>query len=118
VSVAQRRGVGSAGGVALALGSDSPVTPLDPWGTVRAAAQHRTPGQSLSVSAAFAAHTVGGWHAAHVDGGGVLRVGSAATFAVWTGLTGPGLPALEPDDELPACRLTVVRGTTVYDAAG
>jgi hypothetical protein len=108
----------AAGGVALALGSDSPVTPLDPWGTVRAAARHRTPGQSLSVGAAFAAHTSGGWHAAHVDGGGLLRVGAAATFAVWTGLTGPGLPALEPDDELPACRLTVVRGTTVYDAAG
>jgi predicted amidohydrolase YtcJ len=107
----------AAGGVVLALGSDAPVTPLDPWGTVRAAARHRTPGQSLSVSAAFAAHTVGGWHAAHMDGGGILRVGSAATLAVWTGHTGPGLPALEPDDELPACRLTVVRGTTVYDAA-
>jgi predicted amidohydrolase YtcJ len=107
----------AAGGVVLAFGSDAPVTPLDPWGTVRAAAQHHTPGQSLSVSAAFAAHTVGGWHAAQVDGGGVLRVGSAATFAVWIGPTGPGLPVLEPDDELPACRLTVVRGATVYDAA-
>jgi predicted amidohydrolase YtcJ len=30
-------------GVPLAFGSDSPVTPLDPWGTVRAAAFHRTP---------------------------------------------------------------------------
>ncbi|MYS13127.1 amidohydrolase family protein, partial [Streptomyces sp. SID4982] len=28
-------------GVPLAFGSDSPVTPLDPWGTVRAAAFHR-----------------------------------------------------------------------------
>ena len=34
----------AAAGVALALGSDAPVTPLDPWGTVRAAVRHRTPG--------------------------------------------------------------------------
>jgi predicted amidohydrolase YtcJ len=106
----------AAGGIRLALGSDSPVTPLDPWGTVRAAARHRTPGQSLDVAAAFAAHTVGGWHAARVDDGGVLRVGAPATFAVWTGTPGPGLPSLAPDEELPTCRRTVVRGTTVYDA--
>lgn len=30
-------------GVPLAFGSDAPVTPFDPWGTVRAAAFHRTP---------------------------------------------------------------------------
>ena len=30
-------------GVALAFGSDSPVTPLDPWGSVRAAVRHRNP---------------------------------------------------------------------------
>ena len=74
----------AAGGVTLAFGSDSPVTPLDPWGTVRAAAHHRTPGQSLTVAAAFAAHTVGGWRAARVDDGGVLPVGAPATFAVWS----------------------------------
>lgn len=103
-------------GVLLALGSDSPVTPLDPWGTVRAAARHRTPGQSLAVTAAFDAHTRGGWVAARVDDGGVLRVGAPATFAVWSGTGGVGLPALEPDDELPTCLRTVVRGTTVHDA--
>ena len=32
-------------GVALAFGSDSPVTPLDPWGTVRAAMRHHNPAQ-------------------------------------------------------------------------
>jgi predicted amidohydrolase YtcJ len=107
----------AAGGVTLAFGSDSPVTPLDPWGTVRAAAHHRTAGQSLSVAAAFAAHTVGGWHAARVDDGGVLRIGAPATFAVWSGTGGPGLPALEPGVELPTCRRTVVRGTTAYEAS-
>ncbi|MCP9973094.1 amidohydrolase family protein [Streptomyces somaliensis] len=51
-------------GVPLAFGSDSPVTPLDPWGTVRAAAFHRTPEHRVSVRAAFTAHTRGGWRAA------------------------------------------------------
>ncbi|MYR61530.1 amidohydrolase family protein, partial [Streptomyces sp. SID625] len=50
-------------GVPLALGSDSPVTPLGPWGTVRAAAFHRTPEHRISVRAAFTAHTRGGWRA-------------------------------------------------------
>ena len=54
----------AAAGVALALGSDAPVTPLDPWGTVRAAVRHRTPGSGLSARAAFSAHTRGGWRAA------------------------------------------------------
>jgi predicted amidohydrolase YtcJ len=107
----------AAGGVTLAFGSDSPVTPLDPWGSVRAAVRHRTPGQSLSVGTAFAAHTVGGWRAARVDDGGVLRAGAPATYAVWSGTAGPGLPALAAGDALPGCRRTVVRGTTVYDAA-
>ncbi|MYS05237.1 amidohydrolase family protein, partial [Streptomyces sp. SID6041] len=42
-------------GVPLAFGSDSPVTPLDPWGTVRAAAFHRTPEHRISARAAFTA---------------------------------------------------------------
>jgi len=108
----------AAGGVVLAFGSDAPITPLDPWGAVRAATRHQTPGQSLDVDAAFAAHTVGGWRAARVDDGGVLRVGAPATYVIWGGAAGPGLPALDADDALPVCRRTVVRGTTVYDAAG
>ena len=40
-------------GVALAFGSDSPVTPLDPWGSVRAAVWHHSPAQRMSVRAAF-----------------------------------------------------------------
>ncbi|MGZ4637694.1 MAG: amidohydrolase family protein, partial [Actinomycetes bacterium] len=107
-------------GVLLALGSDSPVTPLDPWGTVRAAARHQTPGQALDVATAFEAHTRGGWRAARVDDGGVLRTGAPATFAAWAAVPGEGaaLPALEVDDPLPVARLTVVRGTAVFDAAG
>ena len=50
-------------GVALALGSDAPVTPLDPWGGVHAAVDHRTPGSGLRPFDAFDAATHGGWYA-------------------------------------------------------
>ncbi|MDQ1585478.1 MAG: hypothetical protein QOH80_843 [Actinomycetota bacterium] len=107
----------AAAGVILALGSDSPVTPLDPWGTVRAAVSHRTAGERLDVATAFDAHTVGGWRAAGRDGAGTLAEGAAATFAVWD-VTGPGLPDLDVGQPLPACRQTVVRGRTVAGSSG
>ncbi|MEU0301690.1 amidohydrolase [Streptomyces sp. NPDC006175] len=121
-------------GVPLAFGSDSPVTPLDPWGTVRAAAHHRTPEHRVSVRAGFTAHTRGGWRAVGRDDGGVLVPGAPADYAVWR--TGdllvqapddrvarwstdprsgtPGLPDLTPGAELPVCLRTVVFGQTVY----
>jgi predicted amidohydrolase YtcJ len=102
-------------GVALAFGSDSPVTPLDPWGTVRAAARHHNPVSRISVRAGFAAHTRGGWRAVHRDDHGVLAPGAPATFAVWDGVDGSGLPALEPGEPLPVCRRTVLRGEVIYD---
>ncbi|MDH6119019.1 putative amidohydrolase YtcJ [Kitasatospora sp. GAS204A] len=121
-------------GVPLALGSDAPVTPLDPWGTVRAAAFHQTPEHRISVRAAFAAHTRGGWRAIGRDQEGVLVPGAPASYAVWrTGelvvqapdsrVAGwstdprsgtPGLPDLTPGTELPTCLRTVVRGRTVF----
>ncbi|MEO3746872.1 amidohydrolase family protein [Plantactinospora sp. B5E13] len=123
-------------GVTLAFGSDSPVTPLDPWGSVRAAVAHFSPVQRLTVRAAFAAHTRGGWRAlpAGFEGGaagrgpaeGVLAPGAAATFAVWStpaGVDG-GLPVLVaadpevrgPEDPtpLPVCRRTVLRGSVIF----
>ncbi|MGV9428037.1 amidohydrolase [Streptomyces sp. NPDC003656] len=125
-------------GVPLAFGSDSPVTPLDPWGTVRAAAFHRTPEHRVSVRAAFTAHTRGGWRAIGRDDAGVLVPGAPADYAVWH--TGelvvqapddrvarwstdprsgtPGLPDLGPDRELPVCLRTVVGGRTVYVRPG
>ena len=103
-------------GVALAFGSDSPVTPLDPWGSVRAAMWHFNPAHRMKQSAAFAAHTKGGWRAVHRDAEGVLVPGAPATFAVWhtpSGRVG-SLPSLEPQDDLPRCRRTVLRGETIY----
>ncbi|HEY3632092.1 MAG TPA: amidohydrolase family protein, partial [Jatrophihabitantaceae bacterium] len=103
-------------GSALAFGSDVPVTPLDPWGAIRAAAHHHAPEASISPAAAFAAHTVGGWRAARRDGG-ELVTGAPATFAVWS--AGPvdedtGLPDVSPGAELPTCLRTVVRGETIF----
>jgi predicted amidohydrolase YtcJ len=114
-------------GVALAFGSDSPVTPLDPWGSVRAAVSHFNPAHRMSVRAAFAAHTRGGWRAARLDGDGVLSPGSPATFAVWDTPAGAdrGLPVLVSDDPdlrgphdptpLPICRRTVLRGDVIFE---
>ncbi|WP_369177167.1 amidohydrolase [Streptomyces mutabilis] len=125
-------------GVPLAFGSDSPVTPLDPWGTVRAAAFHRTPEHRISVRAAFTAHTRGGWRAVGRDDAGVLVPGAPADYAVWR--TGelvvqapddrvarwstdprsgtPGLPDLSPGGDLPVCLRTVVGGRTVFVRPG
>ncbi|QGV81683.1 amidohydrolase [Streptomyces ficellus] len=121
-------------GVPLAFGSDSPVTPLDPWGTVRAAAFHRTPEHRISVRAAFTAHTRGGWRATGRDDAGVLVPGAPADYAVWRAdelvvqapddrvarwstdpRSGtPGLPDLTPGADLPVCLRTVVSGRTVF----
>ncbi|GAA4928183.1 amidohydrolase [Streptomyces coeruleoprunus] len=121
-------------GVPLAFGSDSPVTPLDPWGTVRAAAFHRTPEHRISVRAAFTAHTRGGWRAIGRDDAGTLVPGAPADYAVWRAdelvvqapddrvarwstdpRSGtPGLPGLTPGAPLPVCLRTVVSGHTVF----
>ncbi|MGB6182635.1 MAG: amidohydrolase family protein, partial [Rhodococcus sp. (in: high G+C Gram-positive bacteria)] len=50
-------------GVSLAIGSDSPVTPLEPWQGIRAAVSHRTAGSAISPRAAFSAATRGAWRA-------------------------------------------------------
>jgi predicted amidohydrolase YtcJ len=105
-----------AGGVVLALGSDSPVTPLDPWGTVRAAVLHHVPEQRISLTEAFAAHTVGGWRVARRDAEGALARGAPATYVVWDTAPDDGtdLPDLSPEAELPSCLRTVVRGQTIF----
>ena len=121
-------------GVSLALGSDSPVTAIEPWEWVRAAMWHHNPAARLSGRAAFAAATRGGWRAARRDDAGVLEVGAPATYAVWavddlvvqapdsrvanwstdprSGT--PGLPRLEPGVPAPRCLATVLDGRTIH----
>lgn len=109
----------AAAGVVLALGSDAPVTPVDPWAAVRAAVHHRTDGFGLDPAAAFAAHTRGGWLAAGLDGArwGRLVPGAPATYAVWDvpRWGEAGLPALDADGVRPVCVRTVRDGTLIYD---
>ncbi len=144
---AQRLGIDRAGrlnpfallasqGVALAFGSDAPVTGLDPWATIRAAVHHRTPHSAISTRAAFAAATRGGWRAggAGDDLSGSLVPGAPASYAVWdvgdleagapnetvrrwstdprSGV--PALPRLDPNMPLPRCRQTVHRGVVIH----
>ncbi|MEO6501032.1 MAG: amidohydrolase family protein [Jatrophihabitantaceae bacterium] len=128
----------AAAGAPLAFGADSPVTPVDPWGAVRAAVHPSNPAHALSPRAALTAHTRGGWRAARAesDGSGVLTPGAPASYAVFAaGPLGvdaadqrlsqwstdersgvPGLPDLAPGQNLPRCLRTVVRGREIFDS--
>ena len=123
-------------GVALAFGSDAPVTGLDPWATIRAAVHHHAPDSAISARAAFAAATRGGWRAAGTGDGlaGSLVPGAPASYAVWDidefEVSAPNdavrrwstdprsrvpvLPRLGPADPLPHCRQTVHRGAVIH----
>lgn len=124
-------------GIPTAFGSDAPVTPLDPWATVRAAVFHHQPGQRISARAAFRASTRGGWRVAGLDhiGAGELRVGSPAHLAVWRaehlgvqseapGLSSwstdarsgtPLLPDLSDSSATPRCLHTMRDGVPIFD---
>jgi predicted amidohydrolase YtcJ len=127
-------------GVPLAFGSDTPVTGINPWETVRAATAHRTAGSAMSARAAFAAATRGAWRAGGVRDGvaGTLVPGAPASYAVWDVPGGlgalevaapadavqrwstdprsriPALPRLVPGAPLPVCRQTVHRGAAIH----
>ncbi|WP_235900379.1 amidohydrolase [Lolliginicoccus suaedae] len=125
----------AATGVSLAFGSDSPVTPIDPWPMIRAAVHHRTPGSGISPRAAFSAATRGAWRAGGVRDGiaGTLVPGAPASYAVWEAgelvISAPSnavqrwstdprsrvppLPDLEAP--LPVCLRTVRDGVTIYE---
>lgn len=128
----------AAAGIALAIGSDAPVTALDPWSAIRAAVNHRTPGHGLSPRAAFAAATRGAWRAGGIRDGlaGTLVPGAPACYAIWDAgdlvvaaaadtvqrwstdprSRVPGLPSLDPEAKLPTCLRTVHRGVTIHEA--
>ena len=121
-------------GVPLAFGSDSPVTDMNPWATVRSATRHHTPGSAVSARAAFAAATRGAWRAGGDRDGvtGTLVPGAPASYAIWEAdelevsapadevqrwstdrrSRVPALPRL--DGRLPRCRQTVHRGAVIH----
>lgn len=124
-------------GIPLALGSDAPVTPIDPWAAIRASLEHADPDQRISARAAFRAHTRGGWRLARLEhtGAGELRVGAPAHLAVWKAehyaVQGgkqrtnswstdarsgtPLLPALGPNEPAPTCLHTMRDGIVIHD---
>jgi predicted amidohydrolase YtcJ len=102
--------------VTVAIGSDAPVTPLDPWGGVHAAVDHTTRSSGLRPFDAFDAATHGGWVAARTEHPeGPLAVGAPADLALWaTGLTLSGVLAARAR---PDCRQLLVAGELLGDPA-
>jgi predicted amidohydrolase YtcJ len=95
-------------GVLTWLGSDTPVTPYDPWGAIRAWVNHHDPGQRTSVRNALGSHS------------GSLILGQSESYAVWEvpgGLV-DDLPDLSPGHPHPICLRTVVRGNLAYQREG
>jgi predicted amidohydrolase YtcJ len=111
-------------GMSLALGSDTPVTPMAPWEAIRDCVNHHDPAQRLSGESAFLAHTAGGWRAAGIDDRGYLGLGQPASFALWSlgGEAGSGgsgsLPDMSAGAILPTILCTVIDGRTVFDLKG
>jgi predicted amidohydrolase YtcJ len=103
-------------GVALALGSDAPVTPLDPWGGVHAAVDHRTAGSGLRPFDAFDAATHGGRYAVRDEhAAGPLAEGAPADLALWA--TDRTLSAVLAERARPTCRALLVGGEPVGELA-
>ena len=126
-----------AAGVPICFGSDSPVTALRPWSSVRACLQHSNPAEQISARAAFLGHTRAGWRAARYRNpmAGQLVPGAPASFAVWEveelmvqvadgrvqswstdpRARTPLLPALDTGSD-PACLLTVRDGRELFSS--
>lgn len=124
-----------AAGVPICFGSDSPVTPLRPWSSVRACLEHHNDAERISARAAFLGHTRAGWRAARYFNpmAGQLVPGAPASFAVWDveelmvqvadgrvqswstdpRARTPLLPALDTGAD-PVCLQTVKDGTELF----
>ncbi|NYE94273.1 hypothetical protein FHU41_000494 [Psychromicrobium silvestre] len=124
-----------AAGVPVCLGSDAPVTALDPWASVKASLGHHQGAQRISARAAFIGHSRAGWRAAREPDPmmGQLVPGAPASYALWqvdelmvqvadervqSWSTDPRsrtplLPALDTENS-PYCLSTVHRGRSLY----
>ena len=96
-------------GVALAFGSDSPVTPFAPWESVRAAALHHTRRHRLGLRTALEAH---------LRSPAQLHTGDVADLAVWEARS---LERIMHDLMIgrpaPNCLLTMRDGVVIMDDA-
>ncbi len=99
-------------GIEVGVGSDAPVTPLDPMLTIHALESHHSPTQRLSRRAAIRLHTIGSARVGHQEEKkGTLTPGMHADFAAY------------PDDPFEAATvedlrpmLTVSLGREVFAA--
>ena len=99
-------------GIEVGVGSDSPVTPLDPMLAIAALEEHHEPSQRLTRLEALKLHRVGSARLGHQDGKkGALEPGRHADFAAYDDdpLDVPSLEGLRPV-------LTVSLGREVYRA--
>lgn len=100
-------------GVALAFGSDTNVTPMDPWGTIVAAERRREARHELSRLEAVSAHCLGGRHAARQERYvGAVRAGMRADLAAWE-----GDPYAADDPRGTTCVLTILGGKVTHGEA-
>ena len=99
-------------GVEVGLGSDAPITPLDPMAAIEAAAGHHDASQRLSRPEALRLHTIGSARLGHQETKkGSLTPGMHADFAAFGAdpLTEPSIEGLRP-------LLTVSLGREVHVA--
>ena len=97
-------------GVGLSFGSDTNVTPIDPWGAVWAAQHRRRPQHAVTRLEAVSAHTLGGRTAARQERTvGPLRAGMRADLSVWE-----GDPYRADDPRGARCALTVLQGRVTH----
>ena len=98
--------------IEVGVGSDSPVTPLDPMLALTALEEHHDPAQRLTRLEALKLHRVGSARLGHQDGKkGALEPGRHADFAAYDldPLEVPSLEGLRPI-------LTVSLGREVFRA--
>jgi predicted amidohydrolase YtcJ len=99
-------------GVEVGVGSDAPVTPLDPMLCIASLETHHLPSQRLSRAEAIRAHTIGSARLGHLEEKkGALAPGTHADLAVF-----PRDPFTVPDLEGLRPILTVSMGREVFAA--
>ena len=100
-------------GVGVAFGSDTNVTPMDPWGAAYAAERRRHPEHAVSRLEAVSMHTLGGRSAARQERFvGVVRAGQRADLAAFE-----GDPYEAEDPRGARCVLTLVQGRVAHGEA-
>lgn len=124
----------SSGGVVVAS-SDSPVTSMNKWESVRAMTEHHVTAERISSRAAFAAHNRSWWRHNGNSESGTISVGSKSHLALWEvpefeqPTTDPAIKRWSTDPRsatpplpdlsagIPRCMLTIREDDVIYVAS-